>query len=1496
MKHFLRTGTFLASSAAIVSALGLWAASLASPRAEILPAPEARESLEEDVVFHGSLELSESSSWNDVQLYGVHTFTANGSDPTPEGPLTTTHTTGGGFYLDGAYYCVSGFSSQSLGVSNTWVKYDAFTWELLESRSHVSPTLTDSEALAYDYIGGKAYASGLNYDDPSTPHQLRTIDLVTGEMTNVGKLDHSFPAMAFDSDGQLWGISREPQFPYTASLYKIDKNTGASTLVGALGMNQRSNYSAACFDHRTGKLYWTARTMVYNSHYEEFYTSYLCEIDLNTGKATPIKTFANQEVFSSLYLIDSHPLAPAPLADINFRYNDGSLAAGSVTGTIPTETYSRKKLSGNVKAEVYVDGKLADTKEGLKPGDAYASKEITLADGPHDIVVYLYSQNNFKSISSSTKAYGGADKPARVDNVTVTLTPHHDQATISWTAPTAGAAGGYLDPSSVTYTVVRRPDRKVIAEGISELTVTDTYDREQRLSQYEIIATGPGGDSAPYYTVPEIMGLPYNMPFTETFDSQAAFATFTVLDPKGIACADGDTWMWHPTMRNAIYWLNYNARNAVDAWLVTPTLNMKADYVYRINFVTEAYSTLPATTTLDICAGEFPTAESLGRSIYKETYSLEKNTQKTINTLFVAKENDMHIGIHALSDGNDHISVDNLRISEYGPLTIPAAPELESISKEEGKVQIKVRLPKLNVAGAPVAPITGLRLYSSDMRRLIATAKVDGGDVATIEDLNPEFGYNYYAIVAENEFGRGLDLQASINMKPDAPKPVQDLSITTLRDGADAQISWSYPSPMVGVDGNPLSPAEITYDIYRVVGSGRKLVETVTGDVNSILLSDVMSEFNGDRQMYITYEVVASTLGGDAKAVQAKALFGPAYELPIHEIFDDDRIQPWDDSRSVRSSFSAQLPYGYDPRAEAEEGNVLSFSPSYDSQCLGIHVSPRINLTSLLNPKMSFRMYRTASDKHVNATVQIGMLVEQDGREQEIVYFPTVYQVHDDTDGWATYEISLADYASYSRASFVIRCINDRRNGNIHFDCFDISGDRPECDARAASITGPTTALMGRENNYYVTVDNNGTKDLENVTVSLLADDKVVETSTVNLSENEKFIVPFTYTPALNEEQRSIRLTATVEVEGDMNRFNNSTTLRVSVEAPNLPYVTDLTGEGTSEGHVQLSWSDAQIYPNEKTVSDDFEKYPDFTIDNFGDWTMYDMDKANTMLGISSSMGSFTWENVGKPQAYIIFNPKSVGVQALCTPHSGDRCLVSFESSAGNDDWLVSPALSGREQTISFFTRCMVDQFPEKFDVLVSTSGKEPEDFNILSQEQTVTSSTWQKRAFTLPAGTRYFAIVCKTDGGFGFMLDDFEFVPSQPDVELTGYNVYRDLALIEEGIGETMYLDTTCDPEATYTYHVTATYTDGESIFSNPLEICAASVDGPAADSSAARIYSVAGCIVVKAPAGSPVTVHNIDGRCIYSFASTGIESMRAATGIYIVRAGDTTAKIIVK
>lgn len=99
-------------------------------------------------------------------------------------------------------------------------------------------------------------------------------------------------------------------------------------------------------------------------------------------------------------------------------------------------------------------------------------------------------------------------------------------------------------------------------------------------------------------------------------------------------------------------------------------------------------------------------------------------------------------------------------------------------------------------------------------------------------------------------------------------------------------------------------------------------------------------------------------------------------------------------------------------------------------------------------------------------------------------------------------------------------------------------------------------------------------------------------------------------------------------------------------------------------------------------------------------------------------------------------------------------------------------------------------------------------------------SAVWTNYRFILPDGARYFAIRCISDNQFALMLDDIEYTPAQPSVNLLGYKVYRDDLTLQESVGETEYADKGVKTREKHTYQVSALYADGESIRSNAVVI----------------------------------------------------------------------------
>jgi len=95
-------------------------------------------------------------------------------------------------------------------------------------------------------MAGSLSAAPILWVGDSTGH-LGTVDAANGNVTVIGNMGISMTDIAFDPSGQLWGIT-------FGNLYKIDKNTGAATFVGAHNMGSSGSKNSLVFD-AAGNLY-----------------------------------------------------------------------------------------------------------------------------------------------------------------------------------------------------------------------------------------------------------------------------------------------------------------------------------------------------------------------------------------------------------------------------------------------------------------------------------------------------------------------------------------------------------------------------------------------------------------------------------------------------------------------------------------------------------------------------------------------------------------------------------------------------------------------------------------------------------------------------------------------------------------------------------------------------------------------------------------------------------------------------------------------------------------------------------------------------------------------------------------------------------------------------------------------------------------------------------------------------------------------------------------
>lgn len=173
-----------------------------------------------------------------------------------------------------------------------------------------------------------------------------------------------------------------------------------------------------------------------------------------------------------------------------------------------------------------------------------------------------------------------------------------------------------------------------------------------------------------------------------------------------------------------------------------------------------------------------------------------------------------------------------------------------------------------------------------------------------------------------------------------------------------------------------------------------------------------------------------------------------------------------------------------------------------------------------------------------------------------------------------------------------------------------------------------------------------------------------------------------------------------------------------------------------------------------------------------------------------------------------------------------------------------------------------VDVVASQTDVAtVQTAAADNAIDSFISLDEVWTDATdWTEYTFTLPEGTKYFAIRHTAQDIFGLLLDDvtFERNASAP----VGYNIYVDGELVGSTTDTNYDLPATLLPNGEQTLAVTAVYEGGKE-------------SAPAT----AVIDNASGISEITLD-GQPVDVYTIDGRLVRRQA-TSLEGLK---GIYLI------------
>lgn len=1352
----------------------------------------------------------------------------------------------------------------------------------------------------YGYLTG---ASSVTYDtetwavvasNPSSPYTMRiflsTVDPTTdtpyvyGAYNNhhfsIGKFDiesetyteianagttNAYTALACDNAGTLYAVKAD------GTLVTLDKSTGQATAIGPTGLI--SEYiTAAVIDPATGMMYYGLCNSTENALYQ-----------INPADASSVKLYdmPDDEEFSCFFLpaATTADAAPAHIEDFDIDFATGSLS-GTVSFTAPSTLFDGTAASGSLEYTVKVND---EQYTGSTSYGASVSVPVQVpSSGVYAVEAYTSnSAGNGPAVKSSL--WIGSDMPTPAEDVT--LVYENGRMKLSW-QPSRPANNGYMDPSQVTYKVVRYPGPVTVSEAQNATYFEEEMPVPDRMTTYWYEVTPSyNGLSAETTRSNNVSLGDIVPPYRNDFETRSSFENFTIINVNG----DRMAWIWEEGYAR----YDYSEELPADDWLVLPGARLEGGKLYR--FSADIYSMNDKyPEKFSFAVGRAPEVEALTTELLPETVICQHDPIN-FESYYIAPEDGVYyFAIHATSDANMYsLFVDFVDISAPMSAGIPAAVSgLTATPAAHGALEatLSFTAPDKDMSGKTLQSIDRIELYRDGELFETVTSPAPGS-THSVTDHSAVAGNNTYTVAAFNADGQGPTSLATVFVGFSAP--LDPTNVTGKPGQHYGQVVVTWDPVTEDVNGAPLEPGEVTYTVARYEN---REAEVIADNLTEPVWTDNYCDATAE-QKFMQYVVRASTSAGNSRQIATGLIpVGAPYTLPFAESLAGGKSTYACWGTNLSGDALCGLATGGDiadmPTQDGDGGMfyIRGYEDEYASFFTG-----RINVS---DPEAVLTFYYA----------QIGsnrlQVFVNDGTTDECV--ADIRMDGSSSRQWVKFSCPLAQYAGKDIQLTFLGTINDYRF--IFFD--NIRIDRAyERELSVRSIASPMKVNAGEALEVDINIANEGSVKAENYTVTLFCNgEQAAEAAGEAIEPAADGTVHFEL-PVGVFAPETLEVHAVVNFEGDQNPGNNTSETRaVTVIYPAYAAVDDLSASVKGDD-VELSWSkptaSSEIF---EPVTDGVEDYTAFSIgldgsavpdDNVGDWTMINADGERTFGIADENDDVVRFPNAGKAMAFIVFKPGDYGLDSQgLSCFEGEQMFVALESvSRQNDDWMISPELSGRAQTVSFWAKSAVTHKNlEQFEFYYSTGGKEISDFVRVDERITVPAS-WTLYNFEIPDGAVYFAIRCVTYNGFALLVDEITYTPgnaSSTMIDLLGYNVYRDRVRINSDIVTgTTYIDAAPSKEK-HTYHVTAVYDRGESVPSNGADANLSGINDLRADGIG--VYADGSDIVVTGAAGRTIRVFTADGVVQAETTGSDVTRIPSTKGIHLVGVAGHTVKVIVR
>ncbi len=1425
--------------------------------------------------LYGSVIYSDNFvSEDEVGLYKL----PRSADESPSLLISGVKANNGGVCVDGIYYTTSYVNFFGI-ILVTVDAYDVEAMEKVNSYSSQDLSLVASGGYALDPTDNSVY--GITYNAEGNGRQLSKLSFGNGDptATAVGAIDGNWNSISIDAQGQIYGISYDgieqgETFVVTKSyLNKIDKTTGAVTLVGETGVAPQY-ISSSTIDKKSGRMFWNVCPA------DE--TGWIYEVDLTTGHADALYQLSGGEEIVGMYVPEpaAEPGAPAECEDINLTFFGGSLR-GTCQLKTPSLTYDGSEGTGSLTVKILANGEELSSMASASWGRK-VTLPVNLSDkgaGMYSFTIYAVGDGGEGVKTRIKNVWVGADTP---EAPKASLVYANGNMEVTWDAVTGTVNGGYLDTSSLKYKVVRA-DGSVAADGLTETSFSEAVAEPQDITSYYYTVYAIAGDlqSAASRTNVIVLGniVP---PYTADFVNDG-LAGWTVID------ANEDGKIWSVEGDTGEVRMSYNSSKAMDDWLITPPMKLEAGKNYEVSFQARGNSNSFA-ERFEVKYGMSNTADGMTGTLVPVTETAGKEYESYSEYLTPTESGIYYIGFHGISDADmfylylKDISIE-AGVSDNAP---GLASDLVVTADEAGalKTSVSFKAPSKTFNGQTLASLTKLEILRGN--EVVKTwSNPVPGDSYSFDDTLTASGIVTYSVVGYNESGVGMRAEESVYVGFKAPAAPVSASVEATAVTGEVIISWTPVTQ--DVDGRTLPAGQVSYTVVNTDGIVTEGLKTDSYTYQAVAAGE---------QDFVQYGVYAVYDGMDGE-MQVTDM------IPVGTPYDG--LSESFAGGSLHYIWGKNTALGGDVTVLNDESGIPS--QDGDGYCLGIKgqnldqgasfFSGLVSLDKLENPGLTFYVFDVATIGEGPDIDEISVSIRTSDSDYTEVFSSTVEQICEgSTDGWSKVLIPLGAYANKTiqfqltgvTKAYVYKVIDNIKVGSIFAN-----------DLEATGISAPSKVAAGNDYVVDVAVSNAGAQAAASYKVELYADEELVEAKECGtLESGASATVSFNrhMSPLASDP---VTYYAKVVYAADQDDTNNQTlSVTVTPIVSTLPVATDLAGAVSADG-IRLTWKEPNLEGGvSQPVTDDFEDAESFA-DHYGDWTFVDVDQY-TVGGFQGTdiPGITSFETKG---SYWVWDHEKLGNDSF-KAYSGEKYLFTLFNSDGhggvvqNNEWAISPELDGSAQTISFYARSYSGDYPEKVSVYYSTGSLQPSDFvKIEGAGSTSVPGVWTLFEAQLPAGAKHFAIVCESYDAFSFMVDDVTYIPAgTANLEIEGYNVYRDGVKINDvPVQETEYVDANVTAGETYTYVVTVVYKEkGESAPSAEAVVSYVGVDG--IEAVGLTVKAVGNDIIVLNADGLGVTIASANGAVIYNGPGEEKTVVTVGSGVYIVTAGKTVRKVLIK